>query len=69
MTNRDKIEIAALDYDGKIKLLEEIAQKMLDLRVEMAEVSGKNTMLQANFRVYKEVKSALQSALKAEQAQ
>ena len=65
----EKIEIAALDYDGKVKLLERIAQEFLDLRVASAQISGEHARIQAELRVLREVKSALQSAIKAEQAQ
>ena len=65
----EKIEIAQLDYDAKVKLLERIAQQILDLKVGFATVSGDYARMRAELQVLKEVKSALQSALKAEQAQ
>lgn len=69
MSKTEKIEITDLDYDGKVKMLEHIAQKMLDIRVEFATISGDYAMMRAELQVLKEVKSALQSALRAEQAQ
>lgn len=56
----------ALDYDGKVRMLQQIAQEILDLRMELAQVSGRYAELRANLQVLKEVKSALQSALRAE---
>lgn len=60
------IDIINLDYDGKIKLLEQVTRQLLDLRLEFVQVSGKYAELKANVIVLKEVKSALQSAIKAE---
>jgi len=47
-------------------MLQQIAQEILDLRMELAQVSGRYAELRANLQVLKEVKSALQSALRAE---
>jgi uncharacterized protein (DUF3084 family) len=60
------IDIIGMDYDEKVKLLERVTQEMLDLRMEFARVSGRFAELRANLQVLKEVKSALQSAIKAE---
>ena len=60
-------DLTALDYDGKVKLLERIAAEMLEQRVEFARVSGRCAELRAQLTVLREVKSALQSALRAEQ--
>ena len=59
-------DLLALDYDGKIKMLEEITRQLLQLRIEFASVSGRFAELKANITVLREVKSALQSAIKAE---
>ena len=59
-------DFLALDYDGKVRTLQQIAQEILDLRMELAQVSGRYAELRANLQVLKEVKSALQSALRAE---
>ena len=64
----DKVDLLALDYDGKVKLLESIVTELLDLRLEFATVSGRYNELKANVAVLREVKSALQSAIRAEQA-
>jgi len=61
------VDLLSLDYDGKIKLLEQIAKMMLELRLEFAQVSARFAELRANLQVLKEVKSALQSAIRAEQ--
>ena len=63
-----KVEIVGLDLDTKIKLLEEIAQQLLDKKVEYAQISGRNAELRAEITVLKEVKSALQSAIRAERS-
>lgn len=59
-------DILALDYDAKVKMLEQIVKELLDLRIEFAQVSGRHAELHANITVLREVKSALQSAIKAE---
>ena len=60
------VDMLALDYDGKVKLLQAVAGQLLALQVEFAKVSGRYAELRANVQVLKEVKSALQSALRAE---
>lgn len=60
------VDLLALDYDAKVKLLERVAKELLDLRLEFAQVSGQYAELRANIQVLKEVKSALQSAIRAE---
>ncbi len=62
----EQTDLLALDYDGKVRMLQQIAQEILDLRMELAQVSGRYAELRANLQVLKEVKSALQSALRAE---
>lgn len=59
-------DLLAMDYDGKLKLLERVTTEMLTIRLEYASVSGRVAELRANLQVLKEVKSALQSAIKAE---
>jgi len=59
-------DLLALDYDAKVKMLERITQELLNIRLEFAQISGKYSELRANIQVLKEVKSALQSAIKAE---
>ena len=66
MSELSRTDLIALDYDGKVKLLERITQELLDIRLEFAQISGKYAELRANMQVLKEVKSALQSAIKAE---
>lgn len=61
-------DVLALDYDSKVKMLENIVRELLQLRVEFAHVSGRFAELRAQITVLKEVKSALQSAIKAEQS-
>ena len=59
-------DILALDYDSKVKMLENIVRELLELRVEFATISGKYAELRANITVLSQVKSALQSAIRAE---
>ena len=60
------VDLLAMDYDAKVRLLERVAKQMLDMRLEFAQISGKHAELRANIQVLREVKSALQSAIKAE---
>lgn len=60
------VDLLALDYDAKVKLLERVVNELLSLRLEFAQVSGRYAELRANLQVLREVKSALQSAIKAE---
>ena len=62
----DRVDILSLDHDGKVKLLERVAEEMLDIRMEYATVAGRHAELSATLTVLREVKSALQSAIKAE---
>lgn len=59
-------DLLALDYDGKVKMLEQVTRELLALRLEFATISGRHAELRANLQVLREVKSALQSAIKAE---
>lgn len=59
-------DLLAMDYDGKVKLLQQVAGEILALKMEFAKVSGRYAELRAQLQVLKEVKSALQSAIKAE---
>lgn len=60
------VDLLALDYDSKVKLLEQVTRELLVLRLEYASISGRHAELRANLQVLREVKSALQSAIKAE---
>ena len=60
------VDLVALDYDAKVKMLERIVGELLGLRLEFASVSGRYAELRANITVLKEVKSALQGAIRAE---
>jgi hypothetical protein len=66
MSDLSQTEILSLDYEGKIQMLQQIAQEMLNFRMEYAKMSGREAEIRANLTVLKEVKSAIQSALKAE---
>jgi hypothetical protein len=67
MDDLNDVDLLAIDYDAKVRLLERVAQELLNLRLEYAKVSGRNAELRANVQVLREVKSALQSAIRAEQ--
>ena len=60
------VDLLALDYDGKTKLLEQVVREFLALRLEFAQMSARHAELRANIAVLREVKSALQSAIRAE---
>lgn len=60
------IDLLALDYDGKVRLLERVVQELLDIRLKFARLAGEYAEMRANIQVLKEVKSALQSAIRAE---
>jgi len=60
------IDILALDYDEKVKMLERIVQETIKIQIEFASISGRYAELKANISVYKQVGSHLQSAIKAE---
>lgn len=64
--NLTGVDLLALDYDAKVKLLERVVKELLEIRLEFAQVSGRSAELRANVQVLKEVKSALQSAIRAE---
>ena len=66
MAELSDVDLVALDYDAKVKLLERVTQELLSLRLEFARSSGQYAELRANLQVLREVKSALQSAIKAE---
>ena len=66
MSELGKQEILQLDYGGKVRLLLQISQELLDLKVEYAQIAGRFAELRANIQVLKEVKSALQNVLRAE---
>jgi len=66
MSDLQDVDIVALDYDGKVKTLQAIAGEILRLKIEFAQISGRYAELRAEMTVLKEVKSALQSAIRAE---
>lgn len=59
-------DLLSLDYDGKVKMLQMVAQELLNVRLKFARLAGEYAEMRANIQVLKEVKSALQSALRAE---
>ena len=65
---KSKNTIAGLAFDEKVKMLENICTEFLDLQVEYADIAGRNAQIKANMEVLKQVKSALQSAIRAEQS-
>ena len=64
--NLSDVDLLQLDYGEKVKLLERIVKELLATRLEFAAVSGRYAEMRANIQVLKEVKSALQSAIKAD---
>jgi hypothetical protein len=65
-SNLSKTDILDLDYGGKVLLLEKVGQEILNTQIEFASVSGRYAELKANLEVLKQVKSVLQSTLRAE---
>ena len=63
---QNAVDFVALDYDAKVKALQMIAGDILALKVEFSTISGRYAELRAQLAVLKEVKSALQSAIRAE---
>lgn len=63
------VDILSLDYAGKITMLERVGQAILQFQLEFAQVSGRYAEIKANLEVLKQVKSAIQSALRAERDQ
>ncbi len=64
-----KTDILALDYGGKVDLLDRVGQEILDLQIEFSNVAGKYAELKARLEVLKQVKSVLQSSIRAEAAE
>jgi len=67
MSELSKTDILSLDYGGKVAMLEKVGQEILNTQIEFSQVAGKYAELKANIEVLKQVKSVLQSSLKAEQ--
>ena len=67
MSELSKTDILSLDYGGKVLLLERVGQEMLDKQIEFAHIAGRYAELKADMEVLKQVKSVLQSSIKAEQ--
>lgn len=61
-----KSDILSLDYGGKVDLLDKVGQEILDLQIEFSNVAGKYAELKARLEVLKQVKSVLQSSIRAE---
>ena len=66
MSKLSDTDLLGLDYDGKVKMLEAVAQELLRTQVEFSQISGRYAEMRASIQVLKEVKSALQSAIRAE---
>ena len=63
---REKSEILALDYDQKIKMLESLAQELLNQRVEFSNLSGEYYRAKTEIQVLNSAIKAIQSAIRAE---
>lgn len=61
-----KSDILSLDYGGKVDLLGKVGQEILNLQIEFSNVAGKYAELRARLEVLKQVKSVLQSSIRAE---
>ena len=67
MSELSQTDILSLDYGGKVALLERVGQEILNMQIEFGQVSGRYAELKANLEVMKQLKSVLQSSIKAEQ--
>ena len=65
-TDLTKLDILSLDYSGKVKALDAIAQEILNHQVEFSDVAARYTKLKAEIDILKSVKSSLQSSIRAE---
>lgn len=59
-------EIIGLDYDTKVKMLEQVIHELLDEQERFVQVSADYAGSKARITMLKERKSALQTAIKAE---
>jgi len=59
-------DITGMDYDAKVKALEQAVQDLLTIQERFADVSGEYAKLKATIMLIKTRISALQSAIKAE---
>ena len=59
-------DITGMDYDTKVKALEQAVQDLLTIQERFADVSGEYAKLKATIMLIKTRISALQSAIKAE---
>lgn len=67
--------IYSLDYDTKVKLLEQVVDEMVKMKSDLAKESetyfqakARYDTMKQKFEYLKELKSGLQTAIKAEQA-
>lgn len=59
-------EYLQMDFAEKMQRLEQVIAELDDLSVEYAEISAKYNRTKARIQILKEIKSALQTALKYE---
>ena len=59
-------DITGMDYDMKVKALEQAHQDLLTIQERFADVSGEYAKLKATITLIKTRISALQTAIKAE---
>jgi hypothetical protein len=66
VSDLSKQDILSLDYGGKLAMLEKVGQEILNLQIEFGTIAGRYAELKAQLEVLKQVKSVLQSTIKAE---
>jgi hypothetical protein len=66
MSDLTKLDLLTLDYSGKVKALDTIAQELLNYQIEFSDVAARYTKLKATIDILKSVKSSLQSSIRAE---
>lgn len=62
-----QVDALAMDYETKVLMLQRVAQELLGYQSEYARIAGRQAEIKANITVLREVKSALQTAIRAEQ--
>lgn len=63
------VDLIAMDYGEKVRVLDALTTELLQKRSEFAAITGRYMELKANIDLLKNIKSALQSSIRAERAE
>lgn len=66
MGDLTKLDLLSLDYSGKVKALDAIAQELLNCQSDFIKLAADYTAMKARIDILKSVKSSLQSSIRAE---